>query len=768
MALQVSTGPGSLVALGINVGDVATLYGLAKRMGNWLTAASGDQEFLDLLDQDEMDIMQRRGLIDVLRFNKRWGSRLTLLANGKPTTFTGKDAEKNIEQFSRFTATMVCVIAALEAFAPLETTKTVIKRALLQLLRTTEWGEDVVASQFYNRFNSWQSAAEVRGLSGKAREIRQSLISRYRILDGLMPIGDSKTMTDFLVWLLAGNTSKYITPSSDVAGVGVCLSELGIDILSVSGLGEEPSETPCQLEYSPQAVFQPHDAAYTPGPFSRVACTTVSLQNPEESLTKFPVDPHTSNRCRQAWIAGSNAAKAVAWIPVFSGQPGSYPDVKYAIYDNGSKPTRTRTKIGALVEALAFVINKEICRELEFVLQRESDATLDWILDQTVDAPNTENFVSNVTFNDQARINAFTVFQAFFMGYYYAIFLNMVDTSSLQLNIVDGLWGFRSLEFFISMRTIYLSEFQFQGSGLLMLKREDVICILSSLMCATSRLITRIKHGSSTDHQRSFSRDSWCVGVIGKRTLLVRSLLKPCHTRKDIGRFVLLDVDVSGIPRDKQGLVRPGIADAPGFGLNALSEGLTPDSITEAPNEDVTFHIEADWDGDPDNMLLCVRYKGRRTFTVNTAVADAIFGSFTTSPVQNPMPLSATEAIKATARDCLNRRPLTHKGQPGSFVLHIPDMPRLRYAIAYWYGQLDMVRLASNCLQTSINEVKSYIGRNNWSYIVISGSNGSIPMEDKLPPEIEDKIRKTRLHRKPGELSQTLLGDDRTQVLSAD
>ena len=106
---------------------------------------------------------------------------------------------KNNEKFSRFMATMVCVIAALEAFTPLETTKAVIKRSLLQLLRTTEWGEDLVASQFYNRFNSWQSAAEVRGLSGKARGIRQSLISRHRILDGLMPIGDSKTMTDFLV-----------------------------------------------------------------------------------------------------------------------------------------------------------------------------------------------------------------------------------------------------------------------------------------------------------------------------------------------------------------------------------------------------------------------------------------------------------------------------------------------------------------------------------------------------------------------------------------
>ena len=328
--------------------------------------------------------------------------------------------------------------------------------------------------------------------------------------------------------------------------------------------------------------------------------------------------------------------------------------------------------------------------------------------------------------------------------------------------------GFSVARVFVSMRTIYLSEFQFQESGLLMLKREDVISILSTLTCASSRLITRIKHGSSTDHQRAFSRDSWCVGVIGKRTLLIRSLLEPCRTRKDIGRFVLLDVDVSGIPRDKQGLVRPGVADALGFGFDPSSEGLTPDSITEAPNEDVTVHIEADWDGDPDNMLLCVRYKGRRTFTINTAAADATFGSYTTSPIQNPVPLSATDVIEATARDCLNRRPLTQEGQSGSFLLHIPDMPRLRYAMAYWYGQFNVVQLASNCLQTSIEEAKRRMGPHNLSSIVIAGSTGSVLMEDKLPSEIEDRIRKTRMHRKPGELSQTLLGDDRSHVLSAE
>ncbi len=81
MSMQLTTGPGSLVALGISISDVATLYGLGRRLGNWLTAASGDQDLLDLLDQDEMSILQRKGLIDIVRFNKLWNSRMALLAS---------------------------------------------------------------------------------------------------------------------------------------------------------------------------------------------------------------------------------------------------------------------------------------------------------------------------------------------------------------------------------------------------------------------------------------------------------------------------------------------------------------------------------------------------------------------------------------------------------------------------------------------------------------------------------------------------------------
>src|SRR5437763_832561 len=76
MAIQLATGPRSLIALGVGAGDLATLYALGQRVGNWLTAAPGDRNLLEFLEQDEMDLFRRRGLIDIDAFNKRWGKSI--------------------------------------------------------------------------------------------------------------------------------------------------------------------------------------------------------------------------------------------------------------------------------------------------------------------------------------------------------------------------------------------------------------------------------------------------------------------------------------------------------------------------------------------------------------------------------------------------------------------------------------------------------------------------------------------------------------------
>jgi hypothetical protein len=73
MSLTVLAGAGSLLSIGVGAGDIATLFTLGVRFGNWLTALKGDADFLAMLEEDEVSILTRRGTIDMEHFKQRCG-----------------------------------------------------------------------------------------------------------------------------------------------------------------------------------------------------------------------------------------------------------------------------------------------------------------------------------------------------------------------------------------------------------------------------------------------------------------------------------------------------------------------------------------------------------------------------------------------------------------------------------------------------------------------------------------------------------------------
>jgi hypothetical protein len=84
MSIPLATGPGALVALGLGVGDVTGLISLGHRFGKGWTAPSGDADLLSDLNEDPSSVINRRGLLDILAFNKWWRKQIRLLGNGRP------------------------------------------------------------------------------------------------------------------------------------------------------------------------------------------------------------------------------------------------------------------------------------------------------------------------------------------------------------------------------------------------------------------------------------------------------------------------------------------------------------------------------------------------------------------------------------------------------------------------------------------------------------------------------------------------------------
>ena len=721
-ALSVTTGSRSLVALGLSLSDIAALVSLAQKFGNWVSADADGRQLLELLDLDELSIFGRQGLIDPIRFNHIWGSRLYIMVGNQAQEFEDENIVDSLGKMSRFTAIMVCLTAALEAFASQNVVKDTLKRVLVGLLSTTDFGQEVLNSKFRNLFNGWQATATSRTLSLRARVIRRKLLEQGIIQEGLMPASDMPATEHFLLWLLNSHEQTYTTSSSDIAGVGLCLSRLGIDILGVKGLAEEPENTPCVLIYDKNAISEAGGhGILSPSPLFRVSSTTVNLKSPEESLTKFPTErTDTGLQCRRAWKEGAKAAEKIACSPVPIKSNG---EMAYAFVNRGSEPERTKDEIYNLAVTHAFGVNQELLESLGQALHDQTSPELEWLIEQTRDHVNITPDISKPDFRDRDKVGAFTVFQAFFMGYYYAIFLRLVDTSMLQFQIVEGAWGFRSPGFLKLMSTRFCSR-RPVSSGTRLLARGEVIYILAKLFCGTVEPIAQI-------YPLESGAANLCTGVIGRRALLARSLISPCRTIQDVGMFVLLDCDVSGIPRDKNGFVRPGISELDLYDYRVLTKHHDSD-FPKTVSEDVTFHIEPDWDRDEETIVVCIRYKGRRVTTINPCKADSRFCFSLVQPMSSPMELKS-EVHEWAAGDVLNLKELPRDlRQP--ILVRVSNLPRLQYAATAIFGAQAPVRLATNCIATAVEQGALEArreGPNVWHFVIIAGDG----MECQAKPE---------------------------------
>ena len=682
MSITVNTGVGSLISVGLAVTDVANLYALGRRVGNWATAPAGDVEFLDLLQSDEFDILRRRGMVDPTRFNARWGDRARLLMNGRPTTLVGDDAAKVLGTLSRFTASMVAIVAALDEFMNYIVLKEVMKRLLKMLLRTTEYGEDVLSSQLNDRVNAWRSTAYLRGLSVAVQSHRQDLIAARKVLDGYMPAGEAQVMADFLYWLLSGDTDTLTTPSSDVAGVAKVLSKIGFDILCVEGWGENARDTPCKVVYTPALVsvkarvtksFNPkspnmwfEDTAN----FWREQSTTVSLTQPEESMSTFPISQAASNETRRAWSVGRRVAASARWQVNTTAATVESEDVVYEPIDLGTPIGRIRKEVFALAKHHGFCVNAEYCEGLSSVFEQMDESTLVWLHDQSSRkevAYREHKHIESPEMQDKNKIEAFTFYQAFMLGYYYAVFLPFVDTSALAIQTVSGAWGYRSAEALDVIREHVILKKE--------LTREGMQIVLAALCFSQVKSIPDL------------GKDNRCLGIIGKRALLVNSLVTDSDSPQAVGRFTILDVAVGHIPSDADGLVRPGQASL-FFEEYKVVDPSVETVIPAVPDKDFTKHIEPDWDGNPETVLLVMRYEGRRVATLNPAYSDIDICHSYIAPVEKPHDKQEIpNGINFTIENFLSRKCLhTRSDGDTRIVVQSKGRPGIRYTAASGYG----------------------------------------------------------------------------------
>lgn len=588
------------------------------------------------------------------------------------------------------------------------------------------------------------------------QETRLSLVDSGKILTGTIPPQDAKEVADFLYWLLAGQSTCFQTSSSDLAGIAYCLSSIGFDLLSVEGFLGNPSETSCRLIYDNSGDFKRQVHLDTQEDLfvnaSRGLCTTVSLARPEEAMSVFPISQDAAQRCRYAWKQGCSAAKRVAllWTNKLPTQMSHTNELRYAAVDLGEVCDRVDDSIYKLAGTFGLAVNNELCQSLERILADDLPR-IDWLLDQI--APTSRDAYSQQKSiqGDADQINLFTIFQAFFMGYYYEIFLRLVDTDGLELQIVDGAWGFRSTQLLIDLRSSCCTAASRKDG----IPRRAIIELLGSMLC--SQRITIDNVGSSRD----------CIGYVGKRTLLCNSVLKHCSTPEEVSHFVLLDIDVGILPSDTNGIIRSGVAQMPTL---VAVETAQPGRIVESgPTEDCTRHIEADWDVNPETALLCIRYKGRRLLSLNIAETDVIFCGSYVKPIANPPDLGDSndlpEAISVGINDIISGtipKPFRHP-----LFVQAHRAPCLGYAFVAMYRGY-RTTIASNSLITAWKEVDGTIKFVEGSRkvpvcpVIVARASSSFEIDYKVV--LDDDIESLRPY---AGMLKAVLGADGTKDIEA-
>jgi hypothetical protein len=100
------------------------------------------------------------------------------------------------------------------------------------------------------------------------------------------------------------------------------------------------------------------------------------------------------------------------------------------------------------------------------------------------------------------------------------------------------------------------------------------------------------------EHKNGVSGKIWralvVLGVVRNRSLIVNDLINLCDSPSDISRSVLLDVDVSGLPRDVEGLIRTGVPSVVDVDMAGSVIASQAEVHEYQPAEGISLHIEAD------------------------------------------------------------------------------------------------------------------------------------------------------------------------------
>ena len=127
-------------------------------VATWVVNQVEDQEYLDFMNVDPEDLIQRKGLFESNFLHKRRDKRLTLLHNGRKRPVGSGDAAivKSMGTFSWF---MTLCTSAIDAALGLSDTRRTMSSFLTALVKDQTDGTDYLQRELPQHIQGWMSTA---------------------------------------------------------------------------------------------------------------------------------------------------------------------------------------------------------------------------------------------------------------------------------------------------------------------------------------------------------------------------------------------------------------------------------------------------------------------------------------------------------------------------------------------------------------------------------------------------------------------------------
>ncbi|MCJ1226464.1 hypothetical protein MMC12_003116 [Toensbergia leucococca] len=590
MAVSFLANSWQLANWGFSAGDIAALAGAGRNVITWLSASGRDKILFEFLKITPGDLGIRRGLINPVALNQRWGKKIVLFQNGQRCELRPAGRTAEIENIDAFTWIMTIIVVCLDQVVSNTMLQIIVGEFITRLFEDSTLDLEYLQHEIPTHIQGWRSTACVRDMVAKAQHTWKALEYQQQHLPGFAPPDEKEEIIQMLLWIVIGKSARYSTASTDVFSLTILLGEMGFDLLKTGLPSDRFDESYAVAVFDDSTIRKPAGEIKSCGNRHGMRIPLLSM---EESISLWP-GTLDNNRRRNIFLNGMEAGSNIL-ISAYLAEPNQNrgPDFKVTAASNQSFG-RGDSNAFRLAQQYLLLSTREAVNGLQNLIES-------WAIHSAKERERVVRYLEGRALLE-TDMEYLADLQIFLLGYYYASFVPIVNTSQLPSQEAFGSWSWYDLEF-MDLIAKFVNSCYSRTNTAKCVRWYEVMKVVAYLFA-----------GGEKDQLDALTFGT--VGLLSKLTILNASLLGDVDTPDRVGKFVLLDIDPTGIPSNSRGLVLPG-KQAGCRAQTAISPAVSKIQHLGSEELDFTSHIQPAWGFDPNHVLVTYRHKGRLVHKMN-------------------------------------------------------------------------------------------------------------------------------------------------------